>query len=83
MQVDFDWIGSIALALCGAPQAYKSWKTGHAYDISWIFLALWGIGEIALLIDRIPKQDWALVVNYLCNIAFIGIIFRYKIGPRI
>lgn len=77
-----DWIGSILLAICGLPQAIKSYKEGHAYDVSWIFLLLWLGGEIALLIDRFPKHDWALVLNYIANIAFISIILKYKIKPR-
>lgn len=70
------------LALCGLPQAIKSLQTGKAEDISWLFLLLWGGGELFMLIDRIPKQDWALIANYLCNLLFIGIILYYKIFPR-
>lgn len=80
--MSYDWIGSMLLALCGLPLAIKVRKTGRAEDISWLFLLFWLGGEIALLIDRIPKHDWALVLNYIANIAFISIILRYKIKPR-
>ena len=82
MHLSYDMLGAAMLALCGLPQAIKSLQTGKADDISWLFLFLWGGGELAMLVDRIPKQDWTLVANYLCNLAFIAIILRYKISPR-
>ena len=77
----YDWIGAAMLALCGLPQALKTLKSKQAYDVSWLFLLLWGGGELFMLIDRIPKKDYALIANYLLNLVFIGIILRYKISP--
>ena len=82
MHLSFDWLGATMLALCGLPQAIKSCHTGKADDISWAFLVLWGGGELFMLIDRLPKQDWALIANYLCNLIFIVIILKYKLCPR-
>ena len=73
------WIGSFLLAFCGLPQAYKCWRTKRADDISWMFLLMWGFGELLILVYVIPKLDWPLVFNYAANIIFIGIILRYKL----
>jgi uncharacterized protein with PQ loop repeat len=72
------WIGAISLAICGAPQAYRSLKTQSSDGISNAFLILWGIGELLTLVYILPKWDWPLIANYTVNIIFIGIIARYK-----
>lgn len=76
------WIGSIAFALCGLPQAILSYKQGHSNGISWGFIGLWFLGEICTLIYVIPKNHWPLIFNYVGNIIFAGIIIYYKIFPR-
>lgn len=76
------WIGSIAFAICAAPQAWESYKTGKSDGITWGFLLLWLIGEIFTLIYVWPKILWPLIFNYLGNIFFILIVVRYKLYPR-
>ena len=76
------WIGSILLAICAAPQAYASWRQGHSDGISWIFLCVWGLGEIHLALYSLYLAEVALFLNYASNIFFISIIARYKYKPR-
>lgn len=78
------WIGSICLACCAVPQAYMSWKQGHANGISAGLLWLWALGEIFTLayISSKPNIDIPLFVNYSANIIFIGIVCWYKVYPR-
>jgi len=76
------WIGSIMLAICGLPQAYKSYKDKHSDGISWGFLFLWGFGELFTLAYIVPKFDYPLILNYSINLIFIGIIVKYKFSPK-
>jgi len=76
------WIGSMAFALCGAPQAWYSYKQGHSDGISWAFLWLWIIGEVFTLIYVIPKEHWPLTFNYIGNILFTSVILYFKLKPR-
>ena len=73
------WIGSIAFAICGAPQAYRSYKDKHSDGVSWGLLNLWMVGELCTLAYVIPKGHWPLIFNYLGNIVFVSIILYYKI----
>ncbi len=78
------WISSILLAVCGIPQAFKTWKEGHARGMSMIMLQAWLWGEVGLLYAFSDKYgiDWAMVTNYGLNICSILFILRYKIFPR-
>lgn len=76
------WIGATCLAICAAPQAYKSFKEKHSRGISIYTLLLWLTGEICTLIYLIPKKDLPLIANYTLNLIFIGIIFYYKCKPQ-
>lgn len=72
------WLGGILLALCGAPEAYLALKTGDS-ALSWTFLAMWGGGEILILIPVIFKiKEKFLILNYLLNVVFIAIICLCK-----
>lgn len=72
------WIGSICFAICGLPQAIASWQQGHSDGISWLFLGLWFTGEVLTLIYVMPKRQWPLIFNYVCNLVFIAIVMYYK-----
>lgn len=75
--------GSILLALCGAPQAWKSFQDKHSDGIAWGFLNMWAIGEILLLIYIIyTTMDWILIANYGVNLFTLAIIIRYKVKPN-
>ena len=75
--------GAFCLALCAAPQALKTIRTRSAGDLSWWFLTLWLLGEIAFFIYNILylDNDLYLNINYISNIIFIFVIFKYKMGP--
>jgi uncharacterized protein with PQ loop repeat len=76
------WIGSIAFAICGLPQAYNSYKTGNSRGSSFGFLFLWLIGEVFTLVYVYPKSHEPLIFQLIWNIIFILIILRYKIWER-
>jgi len=73
------YIGAICLAVCGAPQAYKSYKDKHSDGISTGFLVLWTVGEVLTFLYILPKMDIPLLLNYVSNILFLSVIWRYKI----
>ncbi len=77
------WIGSFLFAACGLPQAVTCWRTGHAQGLAWGFLLMWLLGEVLTLIYILPKLDWPLIFNYSVNLAFLAVMLRYKLFPRI
>lgn len=81
--IDFlGWLGSIFLAICGAPEAWISFKRGRS-ELSWGFLLLWYFGEIFVLIPVLLEiQAPYLILNYGLNVLFISIIIYYKLRPR-
>ena len=76
------WLGSIFLAICGLPQAILSYKQGHSNGISLGFLLLWTLGEIFTLIYIAPTLDGPLLFNYISNLIFLSVIWKFKIKPR-
>jgi len=75
------WLGSFCLAICGIPQAFKSYKQGHSKGVSSLFVWLWFIGESSYLI-YIPMQlGWDLPVmfniifNFLCCLVILKFIY--------
>jgi len=76
------WIGSIAFAISGLPQAIYSYKQGHSRGITWGLIWCWWVGEWFSLIYVIPLGKLPLIINYLGNIVFVGVITYYKIWER-
>ena len=74
--------GTLFLAFCGLPQAIKTYRVGHAKDLSTLFLLLWLFGEILLLMHTIKYIDIYLIFNYLVNILIVGTLIKYKFFPR-
>ena len=70
-------IGSILLALCGAPEAYKCYKE-KSCGIGWPMLSTWFAGEVLLIIFAIQTKQYVLLINYFANLAFLLIMMRYK-----
>lgn len=74
------WIGSLLLAICGAPQAWTSYTTKSSAGVSSWFLTLWAVGEVLTLVYVLPTMNIPLLTNYTINLLFIGIIAKYKWG---
>lgn len=76
------WIGAFCFAVCAIPQAWMCYRNGHANGMSPYLLILWAGGEICTLAYVLPKGDWPLIFNYLCNMVSLGVICLYKLKPR-
>jgi uncharacterized protein with PQ loop repeat len=77
------WLGSFCFAICGAPEAYRSYKNKRC-DVGWGLLNLWLLGEIFTLVYVILKSGFMgflpLLFNYTANLVFLSIMFFYKIS---
>lgn len=84
MSLLLGWIGSICLALSPLPQAIKCMYQGHSRGLSIIMLTLWGTGEICYIAAVWMEFGWVvwMMVNYILNLAWVTIIFRYRLWPR-
>jgi uncharacterized protein with PQ loop repeat len=79
----FGWLGSFCLAICALPQAIKSIRDGHSNGLSYGLLILWFAGEVFTLLYICRSiHSLPLLLNYISNILFLLIIFKYKIFPR-
>ena len=77
------WAGSLLLALCAIPQAYKSFKEKETVGISSAFLWMWLSGEImAAIYVFYEKYSLPLMLNYITNIILISIIIWFCYFPR-
>ena len=70
-------IGSICFAICGVPAAYMAWKE-KSCNHSWLYLLLWGVGEVLTAMYAIHKQEWILLLNYGPNILWILMLMYYN-----
>lgn len=77
------WLGSILLAICGAPLAYRAYKDGHSDGVDTLFLVIWGLGELFTLSYVLYNFDLPLILNYGLNLFFIGVVVKYKIKPEV
>jgi uncharacterized protein with PQ loop repeat len=72
------WCGAVLLAFCGLPQAIKTWRSGSFKDGSWLFLAMWGVGEVLTLVYVLGQNmssgqmQWPLLLNYTMNMAIVA-----------
>jgi uncharacterized protein with PQ loop repeat len=68
------WAGNIFFAICGLPQAIKTYKTKHIADLSGLFLWLWVSGELLtfvyVVLNDIENQTshYPLYFNYTFNL---------------
>ena len=77
------WAGSILLALCAIPQAYKSFTERKTSDISASFLWMWYLGEwMAMTYVFVEKFSLPLILNYGSNIILISIIMWFYYFPQ-
>jgi uncharacterized protein with PQ loop repeat len=72
------WIGALFLAVCAAPQAYKSYVEKKTEGVSITFLSLWYLGEVLTLIYIcFTSVQIPLVINYVFNILCLTVIIYY------
>lgn len=78
------WTASALFALCGAPQALKSYREGHSRGIAHLLIWMWLSGEVLMQIYVFCRHGWdlPLLVQYWLNTVFVAIIIRYKYWPR-
>lgn len=84
------WTGSTLLSICGAPLAIESYRDKSSSRVSWSFLLMWGSGEALTLVYITALQIKSpsgfnlipLLLNYGCNILFIGVIVYYKLFDK-
>ena len=77
------WLSSLFFCICGAPQAYKSYRERSSKGISTSFLLMWLGGELLGIAYILPKNDYPILVNYLINLIFISIILYYKVIDKL
>jgi len=73
------WTGGALLALCGIPQAYKSYKQGSSIGISSLFIWAWFLGEVFTFIYILPIGSGALYLNYAVNVVATAVILFYHL----
>ena len=73
------WVGSIAFAFCGLPQAWECFKKRSAKGIHPVFVGLWLIGEVCYDVSVLMKFGWVnwMMFNYMANIFSIAVIIFY------
>ncbi len=76
------YIGSIAYALSGIPQAILSIKNGHSRGVSRGFAMLSVIGSSLSLIYALPRGDYVLLLNFGANIIVWGTVLKYSYFER-
>jgi uncharacterized protein with PQ loop repeat len=76
------YLGSILLAICAAPLAYRAYHDGHSKGVDGLFLLIWTLGEIFTLSYVLYTWDLPLILNYGLNLVFIGVVVYYKLKPR-
>ncbi len=78
------WIGSVAFAMCGIPQAWECFKNKSAKGINPAFAGLWLIGEICYVISVLMKFGWVhwMMFNYTANILSVFVIIYYLVNDR-
>lgn len=76
-------IGAFCFATCAIPQVLTTLRLRHAEGVSGLFLALWAVGEVAMIIYVVNKSfDWILLANYIFNLYCLIIIIYYKLYPK-
>lgn len=78
------WVGSVAFAVCGIPQAWECVKNRSAKGISPLFVGLWLIGEVCYVISVFMKFGWVhwMMFNYITNIVSIAVIVYYLVRDK-
>jgi hypothetical protein len=75
------YLGSFLLAVCGAPEAWRSIKRKKC-DIGYAFLIMWLAGEVLLCYYNTEVNSIPLYINYGFNILLISIMLFYRTFRR-
>jgi hypothetical protein len=76
------WIGSVALAVCGAPLALSAWREGHAQGVDGWMVVFWLVGEAMLLPYLVIQAGVGpAVADAAVNLVFASIVAYYKLKP--
>ena len=66
------WLGSLLLSLCGVPLAWNAWRDARTTrGLSWVFLAMWGIGEFLMFAGLVHVVSVPVLANYLANAVIV------------
>jgi hypothetical protein len=72
-------IGSLLLALCGVPQAWRAWRRPRSTrQLAWTFLVAWFLGEALMFAGMAPIASWPVLANYLGNTLLTGFLLYSK-----
>lgn len=75
--------GAVLLAFCAIPQAWRCFVDHrNARGLSWLFLATWGFGELAMLAGLLNVVSWPVLVNYGFNVLLISYMAGVKYANR-
>jgi len=82
-----EYLGIIATVLfvtAMIAQALKSYRDGHANDVSHLLIWKCGLGYILMTIYVLDifGWDWILHSSYLLQAVFLGVVIKYKYWPR-
>ena len=78
------WIGAFLFSICACPQAWQSYKDGHARGLNHSFLWLWFGGESCMIIYVLLEHglDLPLLTNYVFNFILLFVLIKYKYFER-
>lgn len=74
-------IGSVLLALCGLPEAVSAYREKRC-GIGWGMLLMWLFGELLLTVFALQTKQYVLLINYIANLIFLGVMLRYKCSEK-
>ncbi len=78
------WVGAVFFAFCAVPQVIRTFKDGHARNLSALFLGMWLCGAVlcsgGTLLD-VGVVPW-LLFNYVLSLLCVLVLLRYKLSPR-
>jgi uncharacterized membrane protein len=73
------WLGAALLALCGLPLAWNAWRTPETTrGLSWVFLAMWWLGELSMFAGLLRVVSWHVLANYFGNVLLISCVCGVK-----
>jgi uncharacterized protein with PQ loop repeat len=76
------WASSFFIISCGIPQAWRSYREGHAHGLSWGFVVMLFLGQLLGLIYLLLLGDLPLSFTYGTSLAITSVLLWYKIFPK-